>query len=62
MIDYMFPRHNTHHLYVIIRNLIVNTELSLNRSLTMTQSRDQFDNKTKNFVILDDNILKKRIV
>ena len=56
----MFPRHNTHHLHVIIWNLIVDTELSLNRSLTMTQSKDQFDDKTKNFAILDVNILKKR--
>ena len=49
-------------LHVIIYNLIVDTEMYIKRSLTMTQSKDQFDNKTKSFVILDVNLLKKEIV
>ena len=60
--EYMFPRHSTHHLHVIIYNLIVDKELYLERSLTMTQSKDQFENKTKSFAILNVNFLKKKIV
>ena len=57
----MFLCHNTHHLHVIILNLIVDTELFLNESLTMTQSMDQFENKTKSFVILYVKFWKKKL-
>ena len=60
--EYMFPRHSTHHLHVIIYNLIVDKELYPERSLTMNQSKDQFENKTKSFAILNVNFLKKKIV